>query len=622
MPLTAVVQAKDIDGLLPAVDVRQPEKPFCLDGENFKWTVQGPESSFGSRYLTNKTFEDVELCETFRLGDDNEVVICGSVAIYKYDPGSMFYYPVYTFATAPSEEYPWFFCQILSSYYFCRKGVGIIEYNTLTNAWRKLNAAGIPANPVSIAAVRGRLVVLDLTYYQWSAVEDVDDFTLSLATGVGSQLLSLVGGVPFALRESVDGFLVFTSKGIISAEFNDQQSIFRHTVLTRQFKAINPFCIVDMDKGKQLFCDIKGFYTTDGQAPQPFQPLFGEYLNQTLLATRDLGDFSVFRMHINVDKQLLFFMVCQSSNHTLYEKSYCLHIPTQKWGSFDRLHYSFGEMNIGNNTLFDYFFGYFDENRFFQRFTGEAFNEITMLPDNGYFYHTTFDMPARIEEGIYYAPSVINLSADEDALFDDDLESGFYTFDVIVQTNEFQTILTELDFELDAGIYYARSTLYADANIVKIGPVKEEVEGGPLDAFILLGNFRFSELKFEDQMGEILHLSLHSGPLLALSEDWLVDSGEEDLLTSTLPDEDWGLGVDSGDLYECRLIGTNDGYTTFETHDKTLTNLAPDTERVKRYPGDMVKGLFHQIRIGAEADGHTFHIKTAELTGFSAGRIN
>lgn len=617
MPLSAVIEAKDIEGLLPAIDRRQPDKIYCIDGKNFKWTVQGPESSFGSRYIGNQRMLDPALGSTFRL--DNSIVFCGSEAFYQYDPTSMTFYPLFFFGTQ-ADEYPWFSCRILNKFYFCRKGLGVYEYNPATNHWRQLTPSGLPANPVSITQVRGRLVVLGETEYAWSAIENADDFTDSIATGVARQLLSLIGGDAFAVRASADGFLVWTSEGIVAVEFSGNQAIFRHEVLTRIYKPINPFCIIDLDEGAQLFCDKKGFFTTSGGRPEPFMPLFGEFLNKTLLPSRDLGDYSVFRMHHARDQQLLFFMVSLPSNHVLYEKSYCFHIPTQKCGSFDRLHYGFGELNLGTNSFYDYNFGYIDENGYFHRFTEETQNEITSRPDDGYFYQVDFDMPSRRMDNTYFMTTLMNISAEPEYLYVGK-ESGFYVYGDAASGEEILNNESEQLPSESGNPNLMKSLTTMGMNCFQIGVEKYPVQGAALDGSVTIGLFRFKEMRNDDQLAEILGLTVHSGPLGGTSEDWLVDSGEEDYLTSTLSDEDWGLGASSGDEYKATLIGTTDGVTTFLNHSNELENIISGNVQRKQYPGKMTKGIFHHLKIDADEVGDTFHIKTIEMTGFPAGRI-
>lgn len=613
-----VIQAKDIDGLLPALDVRQPGKHFVLEGRNFKWTVQGPESGFGSRYISSQCLDDVSLSETFRV--DDRVLYAGNNAFYSYDTISQTYYPIYFFTDTPA-LYPWSFTQLLTKYYFARKGLGLFEYNPATESIRKITNISLPANPVAVTTIRQRLVVLGTSTYAWSAIEDPDTWTPSLATGAGFQALSLVGGDAYAVKPSTDGFVVYTSKGLISAEYADNQAVFRHEVLTRFYKPINPFCIKEIDEGVTVFCDRKGLFRTNGQLPEPFVPLFGQFLTQTLLPQRDLTSTCAFRIHIAQDQQLMFFMVSLPGQEDLYEQSWCLHIPTEKFGSFDKLHYGFGEFNLGINTLFDFNFGYIDGDGFVHRFTGEAFNENTTRPDDGYYYHSDFDMPARIEDGTIYAPSMMQMSAEEEWYYAG-LESGIYTISESFTSTEFQTMPDEQSSELDGGTYLARADLVMDAQISQMSASLYPLQAAPLDAYILLGTFRFSEMRRDNELGEVLQLSVHNGPLAAQEEDWLESSGEEDMVTSTMPDEDWGVGVESGDLYIATLIGTNDGYTTFQNHENVLINIAPDTEKVKRFPGAATKGLFHLLRIEASEVSHTFHIKLVELDGFGAGFIN
>lgn len=617
MPLTTKKLAKDIDGLLPAIDFRQPGKIFCMDGKNFKWTVQGPESSFGSRYIGNEPIDDPEFASTFRLTDT--IIYSGAKSFYQYDPVSMTFYPLYFFGTQ-ADKYPWSFCQILNKYYFCRKGLGVFEFNPVTNHWRKLTPTGLPTDPVGICEVRGRLIVLGSDFYGWSAIENADDFTPSIATGAGFQALSIIGGIPLGIFEASDGFNVYTSKGIVAAQYSDNQAVFRHIVLTREHKAINPFCIVELDEGLQLFCDKKGFFQTSGNKPEPFNPLFSEYINQTLLETRDLGDFSVFRMHHAKDQRLLFFMVCLSSNSTIYEKSWCLHIPTDKWGSFDKLHYGFGELNLGSGSFFDFNFGFIDENGYFHRFTEEAFNEVTERPETGYFYHTDFDMPSRRMEDVYFFTTIMNGSAETESDFVG-FDSGFYDYGIIEEGTFDIDDENDIASEMGDPIIF-KSDMTAAFNSGTWAPFKTSVDQESLAAYVKFGLFRFDELKNDDQLGEILSLSVHSGPIPGSEEDWLTASGEEDFLTSTLPDEDWGFGVDSGDDYDLILTGTTDGKTIYLDHQYTLNNIANSNERVRRYPGNMCKGIFHDILINALGDNQTFHIKTLEVSGFGAGRIN
>lgn len=651
--LSLNIQAKEILGVLPGIDRRKVPKPHVVDGKNFLFNVDGPYSGFGRRLVTKDSFhnmvvEHTSSLQSFRTDDDTGYIFT-TEAVFAYDTGSMFFYPVYSYDTITENDFGWTECFIAGKHYFCHKNVGVLEYTPDTKEWKLFADGDLVVEPVAICNARGRLVILGRSAYQWSALDDPNDLTASLTTGAGLQSLAILGGNSLKVMSLGDNFLVFTTKGIIIAEFSGGQAVFRHRVITRDFHAINAVCIEQLDTGTIVFIDEKGLFTCAGQLPEVYQPLFSEFLSAQLLKLIKSGNaFRNYRLHLHRPNQLLFVMISLFGTDEHFERAYVLYRPIDQFGTFDSTFHNFIEVPVDVGSEVQYRFTVIEANGAFKEFNNSNYIEQTTLPDDGIFWRTEFDWPANRQDGVYHFPSLLQMSADREWMFVN-LATGWYTIGDQIVAREFSTDPQELaptvgviiilagdgEYSIEYSTEFAvgsgedisilsivfRSEMVLDTGFTLIGPISVPAELGSLDSEVKIGMFRYAELKYDDELGVVSNLSVYSGETISQEDEDYQDGSIEVVEDyETMPDstEDWGFGVLSSDLYTVDLTGTNDGFGTFLHED--LINIVEAGSQLNRYSCN-VGGQFFIVGIHALAYPEMYRLAALEIAGNSGGRL-
>lgn len=612
--LRATLQAKDSLGLQPALDRRIVDKPFVMDGRNFLFNVQGPYSGFGRRKIALDRIADAAGVQAFEVGSGAGFVFTRQ-GILQFDYASNTFVTVWPFTTPVTPGYGWTHCFIAGRDYFCAKGPGLFEYNPDTNSWRHMTSIYYSDRIVAIAECRGRLIVLDEFSYNWSALEDPDDMEPSLTTGAGIQSLAIISGTAYKTVGLDDCFLVFTSEGIVIAEFSGGQAVFRHRVLSSVFRAINPMCIALIQDDSILFVDKTGFYTTDGKKPTIFDPVFSEYLSQTLIKSRDPSNLNAFRLMVDITTKLLLLSVSSTVSEDLFEMAWVNYMPKQQWGTYNEYHYGFINFIYTTDATNITAFSVVSKEGYIERITGENFIDGTTLGDTGVFYRSSLDTVTFYADNAWHFQTHVEFVDYYKPWEFEGFGTGWYTINTSTDS-----VLEEYDpLEETSGAGIFRTYVDGYANFGIEGPEVIPIQQNTLNAYILLGMFRYAELKFDDEMGLVTQMSVWSDPagsdvvedwatMPDITEDWNLIDGQED----------WGFGVSSSDDFTTTLIGTLDGFNSFK--EQLLINLDTALGYINRYPAD-VSGIFHMTKLEALAMGQTFHLKSLEMSGTSAGRL-
>lgn len=168
-----------------------------------------------------------------------------------------------------------------------------------------------------------------------------------------------------------------------------------------------------------------------------------------------------------------------------------------------------------------------------------------------------------------------------------------------------------------------RGDMICEAGIVILGPANIPQVLGGLNSEVELGLFRYAELKYDDEMGMALHVSINSeeAQTAVNVEDYaLPPDVTEDWNILQADPEDWGFGVLQGDEYDAHLFGTNDGFNVFLEED--LINLIETTTRTRRYSCSNTSGQFFTVRVSAIDYPKIYHLSGLEIAGTTAGRLN
>lgn len=620
--LTAVVQGKDILGYTRILDRRQVDKSHVLEGRNFLFNAQGPYSGFGRRLLSGYPLADPTGAESFIALNGKGFVFTNSSVLY-FDGNSGLFIPVYEFA-AVNNVYPWQHAIVAGRDYFCRKGVGVLEYDPNDATWRELTSPYLPVDPCGIAEVRSRLIVLGTGSYAWSAIDDVDDFEPSLTTGAGAQSTLIVGGTPYVVKGIADAFLVFTSKGIAIAEFSGGQAVFRHRVLSRKHVAVSPRVIDLIEEYQAIFMTEEGLFTCDGRLPVIYDPAFSEYLSEQVIRQRLGPSINSFRLRAMDDVRWLILEIGASGQSAVFDSAFVCYTPIKKWGSFDAYFSGFLPLmaTLNGSPVFrmcvsdaEGYCWYFSDENYVQGIPEmEEVYYITSVPDPiTWVDETGGSLEIHWKDfGEFYSWPIWKFSELPTGFYQNaDINSGLA--DGLSEVSD--TIAT------DEGAYYA----FVDGGVMGSGgplngPSLAPVITDGLNAYVHIGLVRFNELKHTDEMGMVLDVAVWNGDggSTVQVEDWLTTPDQsEDWLTLS-GSEDWGFGVLNGDVFDAHLIGTNDGTNAYTEEDLILLTATNALE--SRYPATAT-GQWHFIQIAALDYPKTFHLKSVEFGGTSAGRL-
>lgn len=643
-----LIQANEIEGIQPALEPRKITKPFVMAGRNFLIDVDGPYSGFGSRFPTYEKVAPQTNAETVRVGE--QVFLFTSKAIFTYNTVAQVFEPIFVFDTEIITLGAWSVAFVGNRYYFVHVDLDLLEWVPSTNTWT-LITDNVPAGLVSGCESNGRLVLLGAEYIAWSALGVGDDLLPSLTTGAGNQHISIIGGTTLAVRSYGGGFLTYTSQGILKSEFSTGVSPFRHLPLTRDIQPLNAFCVLPIDINTHIILDRKGFFSTDGGKPQPWQPLMSEYLSHRLFPQyeRRLRDKFVFRLTYSNPRKLVILSFADPSSPSIYLYAYFYYMPVEKWGIFNERHLFFGEINISEGALEGFNFGYVDEFGFTHSFLTLPYNE--QAPDFGLYdyYHSGYESAARYVGDTLVVTSTMFMSSTNFEPFTG-VGSGLYQLissewfedeqDAMPTLPEVVTVEVE-DYNLGSGSedwnsdsgeedwggepYYYLFTMQSGAyhGVRYLLPSVYSPTYGGLNSFIQIGLFRFTEAKYPDEMQLLTELTVGMDGVggETIIEDWNSAEFNHTEDWNSLDDvEDYGENLTDNRMYDIEVWGTLDGTASVFADNEVVPYLYDRAGAMDFYQLQ-ITGLYTILKISALETGQSYHLKSLELSGTLAGRL-
>ena len=648
------VKGPDLEGLLPAIDRRKVGKLHIVSGKNFVFDADGPKTPFGAEYATYDTITEPAYSDSFYVEDRQFIMTADAIMVL--NDGVRQFIPIHIFGSnISSAPHRWTMAFVGGIYYFCHSGVGLISYTPSTELFAAVTS-GVPAGAHSICDVNGRLVILGTSAYSWSAQDDGTNLTASLTTGAGSQATSILGGdtlmcLPYS-SGSVKGVMVFTSRGIIRAEFKGNVGVFQHRVLTDRHKLINSFAAQELDTGEIVFVTKNGIMTTAGEIPTRWDDVFSEFLIKQFNEVYDTTLTGNVRLTFLESEQLIFVSFA-SGAATLYEFAYVVYLPMKRWGIFNKVHYSIFEMQLVGLGDAGRHWGYIDSDKHLLRWDGIP--RIQTFPNgtSQYLFKPVAQYPVRydVDNDVNVMPSVMHMGYLSEGLFVSGSQMGLYDIffteydqdsEVAIQDQPPDTVGGAFgeDWNLESGSedwnaladefidwlstadnnMGSAMTMRHSANL-STGVLATRTYTG-LDAQVQVGLLRYEGQEFNDEMGEITNLSVHTqetGTLNVTIEDWnTIAAGASDEDWNALSgNEDWGEGVVSSTDYDTLVIATKDGTVVFNSVTPTLAQDAGAT----RYFTCLIQGIFNIVDLQANTNGQSFHLKSLEAAGNVAGRL-
>lgn len=580
-------EADDFASLTPAVDARRSEKLFALAGKNFVFDSFGPRSVFGNRFLTPYPLGGPQQVEGMRLrlrtGDRVFVFTTDSILEWSEEAGG--WRVIYFFTIDLSQHtYRWTGDYLNGIMFFCHPAVGILAYEIEQDICLPLEGPGVPSEPIALCECNGRITVIDEKLFSWSAPGDGTQWEPQLGGAGFQEINARVSGYPLMVNSYGRGTLTWTTGGVMRSEFTADAGVFRHRALVTEYRPVNPYSTFRLDNDTIGFLDERGFFSSQGETPQPLTPLFNEFLID-YLQRNNLKVGTNVRVEFDNLTRRLYLSVSLSYDSPVYERAFVLYQPLDKWGTFDEPHYGILPLLVKGSTRADDYFGFVDTDARVRYWHGGATREV--LP---------FDTHLNSRYPLIQKPAVQELSGDSVILSSQ------------MEINSFET-----------SAYTQRAGYYGSGGL---SPATSNVTG--LDSYVSLGYIRGKGDDSYDRLVEINQIyvgSIEANPNPATVLDYnLVPDGvsDEDYNVAT-GGEDFGIEDVSYSNHGLRVIPTLDGRSIWG--EAAIPELITFSRASREYSCTAV-GLFNILEFSAVSPGEAYHLRALEITAVDAGRLN
>lgn len=580
------IRVVDIQGLTPAIDARKQDTVRLVNGDNVRFTADGIVSEYGDEYLIEKRFRNPNYIQGARIrtrdGDRTFTFIDNTILEYNETAGD--FDIVYMIDDTSQNAYRWTWGFLSNFIYFCHPATGIIYLSTRDGSSGRLQVAGLPSNPLAITVDNGRLIVIDSTTFYWSAQEDGFDFVPTLG-GAGFQVTNTrVSGLPIMCVSFARGVLTLTSGGIMRSEFTGDQEVYRHRAINTEYAPVNSFCVFKTVDDQVVFLDRRGFFSTRGEFPETFSPLWNEFLIEELELFRLIERENV-RVEWDENNRLLYLSVSESDIAPLYDYAYVLYQPLDKWARFTGQHYGIFPINIRGTTerRGDYF-GFCDSSGYIKWWGKQSHRVLPTTDSTSRFINKLVQYPvARDRDNTHTVmPCAMHMSPQSEK--DVTTQTGYYT-------NE-------------------------GSNLV-------EVNSTHLGAKATLGLIRISRGEYPDETSEITDITVGS----ILSSDGQTPRVDYNVVPDGVSNEDYNTGIGAQDFGQSPVTFVNFDFNVIASQDgrSQFTNRTPqlsDFYRAQRYYSVNIVGVFFLLEFSTSQVGQAFFIRDLEVSGIAdAGRV-
>lgn len=614
MPSTRIA-FPEIQSWTPAVEVKASESGslFVLRGWNYFFTSLGPRSFYGSTVLGDMQISSgiypvdsiTTADRTFVLSNDKIVERRWPFAESIDAPALNQFWFKMADLSAPTSPDPanekWTHAYVGYANYLCHPQHGLLKV-TDDSLLPYSGTTDAPDDVISVIENNGRLVILSRTLVSWSAPFDGDDLTPTVG-GAGFQVIAeLIPGQPKALTSFEGGFLVWTDGGVVIAEYNGTDAVYRWDQLNTEQLLFAGASWCPMSDGSTLLVTKSGLQkvSSTGQI-EPIAPAFNEWLREFIKNKPDM----VIRPVYLQEEDLLFLQMMDNTG--VFNQTPVLSLNIDKWGFFSENHYGFVRIDTD-----DYAFGFVDTDGYVKQIHNGAFNEDAsgaqsaieswvelgfMRPDSG---GPVADLNFEIQE----VETTVNTTRTlDDNPLDEDWNGpnasvswniGFYAS--LEDWNKFGL----LDYGEDWGQESALSGPDEDWNLLSSG---ESVDYGlPVigPTFFDWNDYGAPEDWGATPVGGVEPIGL---------TDWAASLEE---------DEDWGGPQASLNQYNYKLeiLSDLDGYDEELVVEPALAIRKPDLDLWTCFS----YGHHHRLRYSTNQISDKFHIRTLALSIHSAGQ--
>lgn len=373
---------QSIESYMPSVEARMSPDTRILAGKNFTWDSRGPKSGFGALQLTPFPLERPRDVQSIRV-EGRSLTFTQDAILSWRDQNPQDWELLHMFATEihPSTRYPWQAIFLSGYLYLAHPLRGFFEAEAFTGVsklWLVPRipgvSPGIPGLPTGIKGmlnVRGMAILVNDTHITWSSVGNLNDLTPTLG-GAGFQRIDgIVAGSYLSLTSYQNGFIVWTTKGAIIAEYIGGNEVWRFDPLISTERPLNAWSVVELSSGASAMLTTHGMFTAPN-SPQAWTPDFNEFFREYVQQQPQKGFF--FRVEYDFDTETVY--VLESEGGPTFNRAFVLKPTLNKWGIFNVDSYGMGQLNNDD-------FGYVRHDGIPYIFRDVFFREETPLPEAG-----------------------------------------------------------------------------------------------------------------------------------------------------------------------------------------------------------------------------------------------
>lgn len=587
-----------IESYMPSIEARLSPEARIIGGKNYTWDSKGPKSGFGAVQLTPFPLEKPRDVQSVRIEGRSLTFTQDAILSWRGN-NPQDWELLHLFATPLSEQTrtPWQVIFLGGYLYATHPSRGFFEaeaFTGISKLWLVPRIPGpdpgIPGLPTGIRGmltVRGMAVLVNDTHITWSGVGSLNDLTPTLG-GAGSQRIDgIVAGSYVALTSYQNGFIVWTTKGAVIAEYIGGNEVWRFDPLISQERPLNSWSAIELSSGASAMLTSHGMFTAPN-SPTAWTPDFNEFFREYVQHQPQSKSF--FRVEYDLDAETVY--VLESEGGHTFNRAFVLKPTLNKWGVFNVESYGMGQFNADD-------FGYVRHDGIPYVFRDVFFREETPLPEAGLDRHKP-----RIQKQM-----------------------------LVPSSTAVSRALTWPNATPEEIQNVAAPGWYAKEHFISAAPRQ-----GGMDSYIDIGYLRNQAMNMSaDAYAEFTEISIHSIPMQPTipvdfttqwnegfyypeGEDWnytgtlTASDSSEDWLTADDAIEDWLTDGGQEDwLYESIYTLNLDSGTEAEDW-----NEEGDSEDFGKNAADYPL-INYQISIHASQDGITVDDYVPELAKFSIG---
>lgn len=353
-------RGSSIQSYMPSEDPRATDQLRILGGRNIAWDSRGPKSGFTTRRLSPFPLTRPQDVQGLRIGPRTFIFTQDAILEWRdMAPIGWDVHVTFDYEIPLNLRTPWQGIYLNGNTYLAQQHRGMIRGRK--NIMGKIIYESIDDSDIpglipyiqGLDVVRGRPILVNNDTIQWGALGNMTDLTPGLG-GAGFQLLAqFIDGDFLALTSFQDGFIVWTTKGAVVAEYIGGDEVWRFDNLRIFDKPFGDDTVVTMLAGGQIFVSAQGVNMLDGVNSKPLTPEFNEFFRAYVI---DRFSAEVrWRVEYDDARQQIFIM--ESNDLVTYTNCFVLYPTLNKWGIFS-------EKNYGILPLTNELYGYVDQKGF------------------------------------------------------------------------------------------------------------------------------------------------------------------------------------------------------------------------------------------------------------------